>query len=179
LENWQIKTVLGLFFGFFFSDIWQPSLFIAAVVLFDLWAKLNALCYQARREYAPNSKWPFVGFIAAWTHDVFDDEPMRKKFFPKVGYYFVMMLLAGGLLKLFKSVEAYMFNEIAYALLIYIVMTEMKSIARNLKASRNPLYRVFAFVVNKYYEKKAGLPLTSQVTQKAEEIIQVEEGKQP
>ena len=156
LDNWQIKSSIALFFSFFFGDIYAPVMIVIGAVLVDLFSKWNAIAYLARQKYAPNSKWPLIGFIAAIRYDMIDDEPMRTKFWPKCKRYFFMMMGAGVLLKVFKAFNAQNFNEIAYAIMIYIFLIEVKSIGRNLKEARNPLHRLFTWVVDMYYRRKGG-----------------------
>jgi hypothetical protein len=154
INTLPLLIIAGL--SFCFKDIYTPVMIVIFVVLFDLLAKINAISYQARQEFIPENKWVLMGFIAAWKHDKFDSEPMLNKFWPKCKKYFWMMLAAGLLLKFFRSIEAYGFSEIAYSILLYIVLIEIKSIGRNLKAANNSLYHLFEWIVKMYYDRKGG-----------------------
>ena len=154
-EYWHVKAVLGLVIAYAYQDI-KPLVVLALLITFADWiAKLNTLGYEARKQYGdPDIKYPLYGFYLAWKHDLFSVSPMRDKFVPKLFIYVILLGFSGASMTAFKVWGLQDLYIIPQSVIVWIVITELSSIAKHLKSAESPLYGVIAFVLRMYHARQ-------------------------
>lgn len=154
LEYWHVKAVVSMIFVYIFGDIMALLWFVILFVFVDLAAKWNAIAYQAREKYANGQGGFMRGIYLAWHHDMLDPDQMRQKFVPKCAWYLFLMILAALAMKGLKEIECYDLLELPKSVFLYIVLTELKSISKNLKDAKSPLYGLVSKLLYMYYDRK-------------------------
>lgn len=158
MEYWYIKAIIGILYGYCFAEI--KGLIVAVFVLtfVDLIAKVNSISYQARQKYGNGRNWFGLGFGLAWKYGMFSVQPMRDKFIPKNFMYLGLLACAGALYTGFKSWGLQEIYIIPQSIVVWMVITEITSIAGHLKDSDSRLYGLVSGILQMYYARKGYAP---------------------
>lgn len=178
IDNLTVPAFSGVAFAYLFGDIKPLAIFFSVLIIADLLSAWNLRSVNAlKNNGTPNGSW-FYGLWLAWNDGTLNPEAMRDKFIPKCLKYLgalIMINVFMGVSKHYGFAEASTVSSVMISVLMGI---ELKSIARNLKQAESSMYQYFGVAIDEHYNRKYGQPAETDQSVN-NDIIQVEEGKQP
>lgn len=157
-EYWHIKAFIGIVVSYCYGDIKALIAAVFILTFIDLFVKVNSISYQARKQFGNGRNWFGLGLGLAWQHGMFSAQPMRDKFVPKLGLYLFLLACSGVALNAFKSWGLQDLYIIPQSIVVWIVITELNSIAGHLKDAESPLYGLVSGILQMYYARKGYPP---------------------